>query len=71
MGKDGSPYDAAMVGVILTGEDVNKEKVVGKFRGDFVKMLDDAEAEFLVPSTGGVGGIGGDGGNGAITLIPK
>jgi len=61
MGKDGSPYDADMVGVILTGEDVNKEKVVGKFRGDFVKMLDDTEADFVTPG----------GGNGGIMLIPR
>ena len=61
MGKDGSPYDADMTGVILTGEDVNKEKVVGSFRGDFVKVLDDTEAEFV--TTGG--------GGGSITLVPK
>lgn len=63
MGRDGSPYDADMVGVILTGEDVNREKLVGKFRGDFVKMLDDAEAEFVTRDGGG--------GGGAIMLVPK
>ena len=30
-----------MQGVILTGDEVNKEVVVGKFRGDLVRMLED------------------------------
>lgn len=61
MGRNGSPMDADMTGVILTGEDVNRERVVGKFRGNFVRLLDESEAEF----------VNGAGNGGAISLVPK
>jgi len=64
MGKNGSPYDAEMVGVILTGEKVGEEKVVGRFRGDFLRMLDADEAKFITNDND-------SGSSGSITLMPK
>ena len=64
IGKAGKPVSAQMTGDILTGEEVNKEKVIGKFTADFVRQLDDEEQDALK-----IGG--GKPENGPILLVPK
>jgi len=52
IGRAGKSVSAEMVGVVLTGEEVNKEKVVGRFTADFVRQLD---PEGSMPSRSVVG----------------
>lgn len=44
IGKNGA-ISAEMTGVILTGEEVGKERVVGKFRADLVQQQMDSSFE--------------------------
>ncbi|VEU34143.1 unnamed protein product [Pseudo-nitzschia multistriata] len=73
IGRGGKSVSAEMTGVILTGEEVNKEKVIGRFTADFVRQLDDEEVDAL--KIGGGGGkeitATGSSNNGPITLSPK
>lgn len=64
IGRAGKSVAAEMAGVLLTGEEVNKEKVVGKFTADFVRQLDDREQDALK-----IGGAKAD--DGPILLVPK
>ena len=47
IGRSGKSVSAEMVGVILTGEEVNKEKVIGRFTADFVRQLDPEEIDAI------------------------
>lgn len=62
VGRSGKTVSAEMNGVILTGEEVNKEIVIGKFTADLVRQLDTEETD----SISRVGGT-----TGPITLSPK
>ena len=53
IGRNGKSVNAEMVGVILTGEDVNREKVIGKFTADFVRQLSEAEEREIANNLGG------------------
>lgn len=57
VGKNGA-IQAEMTGLILTGDEVGKEKLVGKFRADLVRQFEPTEK------------IGGEG-SGPISVIPK
>lgn len=64
IGKSGKSVSAEMVGVILTGEEVNKETVIGKFTADLVRQLDKDEVDSIR-----VGETNPN--SGPITLSPK
>eukprot|EP00593_Proboscia_inermis_P005158 CAMPEP_0171307954 /NCGR_PEP_ID=MMETSP0816-20121228/18030_1 /TAXON_ID=420281 /ORGANISM="Proboscia inermis, Strain CCAP1064/1" /LENGTH=51 /DNA_ID=CAMNT_0011790493 /DNA_START=1 /DNA_END=153 /DNA_ORIENTATION=- len=49
-----------MVGIILTGDEVNKEKMIGRFSADFVRELSADEQDEKIGISGG----------GPITLSP-
>ena len=66
IGRKGKSINAEMVGVILTGEEVNKEKVIGKFTADFVRQLSEEEESEIAASFATNINI-----DGPITLSPK
>jgi hypothetical protein len=53
IGRNGKSVNAEMVGVILTGEEVNQEKVIGKFTADFVRQLSEEEEREIANNTAG------------------
>lgn len=63
IGRTGKKINAEMVGVILTGEEVNKEKVIGKFTADFVRQLSEEEQSEIAASIAA--------NDGPITMSPK
>jgi len=62
VGRGGKSVSAEMSGVILTGEEVNKEIVIGKFRADLIRQLDMEEVDSIK-----VGAVS----SGPIMLSPK
>eukprot|EP00536_Pseudo-nitzschia_multiseries_P003484 jgi/Psemu1/301987/fgenesh1_kg.54_\ len=71
IGRAGKSVTAEMVGVMLTGEEVNKEKVIGKFTADFVRQLTDDEVDAIKIGGGAISNYNVETKNGPITLLPK
>jgi len=70
IGRAGKSVSAEMVGVILTGEQVNHERVIGRFTADFVRQLTEEEVD-AIKIGGAVVNKNSDTKNSPITLSPK
>mmetsp|Transcript_12178 Transcript_12178/g.25928 ORF Transcript_12178/g.25928 Transcript_12178/m.25928 type:complete len:179 (+) Transcript_12178:56-592(+) len=54
IGRSGKSISATMTGFLVTGEEVGKEKVIGKFTADFVRQMDEEEVDAIKISGGGI-----------------
>lgn len=71
IGRSGKSVSATMTGLLVTGEEVGKEKVVGKFTADFVRQMDEEEVDAIKISGGEIYNADTNINKGPITFSPK
>eukprot|EP00553_Chaetoceros_curvisetus_P000243 CAMPEP_0204629652 /NCGR_PEP_ID=MMETSP0717-20131115/18614_1 /ASSEMBLY_ACC=CAM_ASM_000666 /TAXON_ID=230516 /ORGANISM="Chaetoceros curvisetus" /LENGTH=191 /DNA_ID=CAMNT_0051646639 /DNA_START=398 /DNA_END=970 /DNA_ORIENTATION=- len=66
IGKNGKSVSATMTGLLVTGDEVGKEKVIGKFTADFIRQLDVEEVDAIKISGGEIYNVEKNSNNGPI-----